>query len=57
MNNTLNILGLIAGIGLISGACNLFLWYRDREHRNQKTLGYGFFVVGLVLVLCRILGL
>jgi hypothetical protein len=58
MRNTLDVLGIIAGVGfLVSGAIFLFLWHRDRKHPDQKKLGYAFLAVGAILTLARLLGL
>ncbi len=58
MKNTLDVLDIIAGVGfLVSGACFLFLWHRDRKHPDQKKLGYGFLAIGAIVTLARLLGL
>jgi hypothetical protein len=58
MKSTLDVLGIIAGVGfLASGAGFLFLWCRDRKYPDQKKLGYGFVAIGAILVLARLMGL
>jgi len=57
MKNFQDVLGLVSGIGcLIPGSIFLFLWYRDPKHPDQKKLGYGFLVVGVLLIFARFMG-
>jgi hypothetical protein len=42
----------ISGCSLIiAGAGFLFLWSRERKHPDQKKLGVGFTVIGILLLL------
>jgi hypothetical protein len=42
----------ISGCGfLVAGAGFLFLWRRERKHPDQKKLGVGFIVIGILLLL------
>ena len=57
MDKTLGVLGSITAVGfIIGGAIFLCLWYRDRKYPGQKKLGYGFAVLGAILLLARALG-
>jgi hypothetical protein len=41
----------IAGCGFIlAGIAFLFLWRRDRKHPDQKKLGVGCIVIGILLL-------
>ena len=48
---------LLSGIGLFSsGGIFLFLWYRDRKYPDQKKIGFGFVVMGALLILTYFMG-
>jgi len=43
---------LLSGIGMVvAGGLLLAAWYRERKYPDQKKLGFGFLLIGCLVIL------
>lgn len=48
----MKIVDALAGLVLVvSGGLFLVAWHRERKHPDQKKLGFGFIIIGALLLL------